>query len=57
MYLIRGKEASPDEVKAFDVSLILYAEHEYNASTFTARVDRLHESRPALRRRRLPSAP
>jgi citrate synthase len=25
-------------VKAMDVSLILYAEHEYNASTFTARV-------------------
>jgi citrate synthase len=25
-------------VKAFDVSLILYAEHEFNASTFTARV-------------------
>ena len=38
MYLIRGKEATPEEVKAFDVSLILYAEHEYNASTFTARV-------------------
>lgn len=38
MYLIRGKEAKPAEVKAFDVSLTLYAEHEYNASTFTARV-------------------
>jgi 2-methylcitrate synthase/citrate synthase II len=38
LYLIRGKEASPAEVKAFDVSLILYAEHEFNASTFTARV-------------------
>jgi citrate synthase len=38
MYLIRGEEASPDEVKAFDVSLILYAEHEYNASTFAGRV-------------------
>lgn len=38
LYLLRGKEASPAEVKAFDVSLILYAEHEYNASTFTARV-------------------
>ena len=25
-------------VKAFDVSLILYAEHEFNASTFAARV-------------------
>ncbi|MBX7103198.1 MAG: citrate synthase [Gemmataceae bacterium] len=38
MYLVRGKEATPEEVRAFDVSLILYAEHEFNASTFTARV-------------------
>ena len=38
LYLLRGKEASPTEVKAFDVSLILYAEHEFNASTFTGRV-------------------
>lgn len=38
LYLVRGKEASPDEVRAFDVSLTLYAEHEFNASTFTARV-------------------
>ena len=28
----------PKIVKAFDVSLILYAEHEFNASTFAARV-------------------
>src|SRR5262249_45392498 len=33
-----GVEPKPPEVKAFDVSLILYAEHEFNASTFTARV-------------------
>jgi citrate synthase len=38
LYMLRGKEAAPWEVKAFDVSLILYAEHEFNASTFTARV-------------------
>ncbi len=38
LYLIHGKEASPEDVKAFDVSLILYAEHEFNASTFAARV-------------------
>ncbi len=38
LYMLNGKEASPLEVKAFDVSLILYAEHEFNASTFTARV-------------------
>lgn len=38
LYMLRGKETTPDEVKALDVSLILYAEHEYNASTFTGRV-------------------
>jgi 2-methylcitrate synthase/citrate synthase II len=38
LFMIRGKEATPAEVRAFDVSLILYAEHEFNASTFTARV-------------------
>src|SRR5205807_7297733 len=32
------KEASPQDTRALDVSLILYAEHEFNASTFTARV-------------------
>lgn len=36
--LITGKEPSSLEEKAMDVSLILYAEHEFNASTFTARV-------------------
>src|SRR5256712_7658647 len=36
--MIRGTEATAFEVRAFDVSLILYAEHEFNASTFTARV-------------------
>src|SRR5262249_19224065 len=38
LYVLRGKEATPEEVRAFDVSLTLYAEHEFNASTFTARV-------------------
>jgi citrate synthase len=36
--MLRGQEARPDNVRALDVSLILYAEHEFNASTFTARV-------------------
>jgi 2-methylcitrate synthase len=37
MHLLHGKK--PDELcrRAVDVSLILYAEHEFNASTFTAR--------------------
>jgi 2-methylcitrate synthase/citrate synthase II len=38
LYMFRGTTPTADEVKALDVSLILYAEHEFNASTFTARV-------------------
>ncbi|HMP61059.1 MAG TPA: citrate/2-methylcitrate synthase, partial [Gemmatales bacterium] len=38
LYILEGKEATPADVKAFDLSLILYAEHEFNASTFTSRV-------------------
>jgi citrate synthase len=38
LYLLSGTEPSPDDTRALDVALILYAEHEYNASTFTARV-------------------
>jgi citrate synthase len=38
LYMIRGTEPGLDEVKALEVSLILYAEHEFNASTFAARV-------------------
>ena len=33
-----GKVPSPEVVKAFDVSMTLYAEHSFNASTFTSRV-------------------
>ncbi|MDG1731573.1 MAG: 2-methylcitrate synthase [Thalassotalea sp.] len=36
--LLTGKEASAQHKRVMDVSLILYAEHEFNASTFTARV-------------------
>ena len=36
--LITGEPPKPDTVAAMDVSLVLYAEHEFNASTFTARV-------------------
>ncbi len=36
--LLTGREPDPTHVRALDVSLILYAEHEFNASTFTARV-------------------
>ena len=36
-YMCFGKVPEKDIVKAFDVSLILYAEHSFNVSTFTAR--------------------
>jgi 2-methylcitrate synthase len=36
--MLRGEEASPQEARAFEVAMILHAEHEMNASTFTARV-------------------
>jgi citrate synthase len=38
LWMLRGTEPSPAVTRALDVSLILYAEHEFNASTFTARV-------------------
>lgn len=33
-----GKVPPKEVIRAFDISLILYAEHSFNASTFTARV-------------------
>jgi 2-methylcitrate synthase/citrate synthase II len=38
LYMLSGQVPPAAHVRAFDVSLILYAEHEFNASTFTARV-------------------
>ncbi len=38
LHLLHGKKPSASWVKAMNVSLILYAEHEFNASTFTSRV-------------------
>lgn len=36
--MIRAKEPSPEEEKLFDTALVLHADHELNASSFTARV-------------------
>ena len=36
-YMCFGKIPSKDIIKTFDISLILYAEHSFNVSTFTAR--------------------
>jgi 2-methylcitrate synthase len=38
LHLLHGKKPSDLWVRAMHTSLILYAEHEFNASTFTARV-------------------
>lgn len=38
LHLLHGKPAKESWVRAMHTSLILYAEHEFNASTFTARV-------------------
>ena len=38
LHMLHGKVPSDEWVKAMHISLILYAEHEFNASTFTGRV-------------------
>ncbi|HTF14071.1 MAG TPA: 2-methylcitrate synthase, partial [Burkholderiales bacterium] len=38
LHLLHGKPPSAEWVRAMHTSLILYAEHEFNASTFAARV-------------------
>ena len=38
LHLLHGKAPSPSHVRAMHTSLVLYAEHEFNASTFTCRV-------------------
>ena len=38
LYMLTGKKPSDVTTKAFDASLVLYAEHELNASTFATRV-------------------
>jgi citrate synthase len=38
LYMLRGTLPDAEEVRAFDVALVLHAEHGMNASTFAARV-------------------
>src|SRR5262249_56638405 len=38
LYMVSGKVPSEPMREAFDLSLVLYTEHELNASTFSARV-------------------
>jgi 2-methylcitrate synthase len=44
LQLLQGKKPTDEVRRAIDVSLILYAEHEFNASTFSARVTTSTES-------------
>jgi 2-methylcitrate synthase/citrate synthase II len=37
-HMVFGRVPQPEVIKAFDVSMILYAEHTFNASTYTARL-------------------
>ncbi|MEO7674701.1 MAG: citrate synthase [Pyrinomonadaceae bacterium] len=38
LYMLRGEQPDADEARMFDIALILHADHELNASTFTTRV-------------------
>ncbi len=38
LYMFTGEKPEADEARIFDVALILHADHELNASTFTTRV-------------------
>ena len=38
LYMLTGTRPNPTAIRAFDVALILHADHELNASTFAARV-------------------
>lgn len=38
LYMFTGEKPEADEAKIFDIALILHADHELNASTFTTRV-------------------
>ena len=38
LYMLRGEQPSEQEARTFDVAMMLHADHEMNASTFTARV-------------------
>ena len=37
LYMLNGKKSNKEVARFFDISLVLHAEHSFNASTFTAR--------------------
>ena len=48
LYMMRGTPPNKLERRAMEVLMVLHADHELNASTFTARVHRQHAGRYAL---------
>ena len=48
--MLSGERPSERAARIFDIAMILHAEHEMNASTFTARVVAGHGRRPDRRR-------
>ena len=38
LYMLQGREPDETAARTYDVALVLHADHEFNASTFTARV-------------------
>jgi citrate synthase len=38
LYVLKGARPTATEARAFDIALVLHADHEFNASTFAARV-------------------
>lgn len=38
LYMLRGRQPTASAARAMDVALVLHADHEFNASTFAARV-------------------
>jgi citrate synthase len=38
LYMLHGRRPSPEAERAMDMALVLHADHEFNASTFAARV-------------------
>jgi citrate synthase len=38
LYMLRGERPTPAAARALDIALVLHADHEFNASTFAARV-------------------
>ena len=50
--MLRGEAPTAEEARAFEIAMILHAEHEMNALDVHGAGGRRHERRPALGRRR-----